>query len=395
MKSFVASSALVACAMAVSLQADPANGATTIASPAANAVHAPSAADLAAKKAAETKLKEVKRIKDAEAKKRADAEAGAKRDAAIRASKHADAKRAAADAAGKAADAKKAAADTAANAPGTKRPSTVAKPAAKAPHTAIPCLAIPTVNEAWTIFTKIDGDNSMTVTAKELEEAGKALSELNDGKKNNFDPAAAKAIRDAVAAFAKKHRGEIPLGAAIQGLQDGVRELNERSGACKAPKGVNAAAAAIKHFKMFDPVPCMSIPSHGQAQTIFNHIDQVETKDGKVTMPEMEKAMAEVGQKLAGMGKNFDPKIVNTVGETVRAFVKNNKGEVTEAQGIQALQEGVRALNKHTGSCKAVGVLPGVRSADVAQAAISHWKMNAPVVTMTGMATAPDASAAM
>ena len=371
MKSFVASSALVACAMAVGLQANPAS---TIASSAAPT-------------AAQAKAAAVRRVKDAEAKKAGIAEAEAK-------------KRNAAEA-----DAKKAAADRAANAPGTKRPAaivtptprpdTVAKPAAKAPHTAIPCLAIPTVNEAWTIFTKIDGDNSMTVTAKELEEAGKALSELNDGKKNNFDPAAAKAIRDAVAAFAKKQNGEIALGAAIQGLQDGVRELNERSGACKAPKGVNAAAAAIKHFKMFDPVPCMSIPSHGQAQTIFNHIDQVETKDGKVTMPEMEKAMAEVGQKLAGMGKNFDPKIVNTVSETVRAFVKNNKGEVTEAQGIQALQEGVRALNKHTGSCKAVGVLPGVRSADVAQAAISHWKMNAPVVTMTGMATAPDASAAM
>jgi len=72
--------------------------------------------------------------------------------------------------------------------------------------------------------------------------------------------------------------------------------LNDRTGACKAPEAVNAAAAAIKHFKMFDPVPCISVPSFDQAKTIFNHIDQVETKDGKVTTSEMAKAIEEVGK---------------------------------------------------------------------------------------------------
>merc|ERR1712166_327727 len=91
----------------------------------------------------------------------------------------------------------------------------VPAPVAGNKHTPIPCLTIPTTNEAWTIFTKIDADNSMTVTGKELEAAGKALSELHDERDANFDPMAAKAIREAVANFAKKHNGEIPLGAAI------------------------------------------------------------------------------------------------------------------------------------------------------------------------------------
>ena len=86
----------------------------------------------------------------------------------------------------------------------------------------------------------------------------------------------------------------------------------------------------------------------------------------------------------------FDPALVSVVKDTIMDFVAKHKGAVSEEEGIKGLQQGVLRLNEHTGSCKAVGGLPGVRSADVAQAAISHWRMATPAATMTKMATAPD-----
>lgn len=85
----------------------------------------------------------------------------------------------------------------------------------------------------------------------------------------------------------------------------------------------------------------MSIPSHSQAQVIFNHIDQVETKNGKVTTSEMKKVIAEVGKLLAGMGKNFDPTLLEGIQTHIMKFMEEHKGVVNEEAGINGLQSGI------------------------------------------------------
>jgi hypothetical protein len=93
------------------------------------------------------------------------------------------------------------------------------------------------------------------------------LTHLARKEGKTFDPKMVEAVKSHTEKYFKKNstNGEMNLLASIQGLQKGIAAINSATKACTASSDkVDVAALAIKHFKMFTPAPCVSVPSHSQ-----------------------------------------------------------------------------------------------------------------------------------